>query len=141
MFVVAAVAADVAGVVVGAALFDVLDELPADRLTLAAANAPVLFATLGAIALAASASFDRLGPALGLTIAFAVASYAVEFLGAIWPELAWLRPWSIFNHFQPGEIIEGAGDPADVVVLGAVFLAATAFGLWLFPRRDLAAPS
>jgi ABC-2 type transport system permease protein len=141
LFVVFAVAADVAGVVAGAATFDVIHELPADRLALAAANATLLYATLGAISLAASASFDRLGPALGLTLAFAVASYAVEFLGAIWPELAWLRPWSIFNYFQPSEIMEGVGDPADVVVLIAVFLAATAFGLWLFPRRDLAAPS
>jgi ABC-type transport system involved in multi-copper enzyme maturation permease subunit len=141
LFVVAAVAADVAGVVAGAALFDVIDELAADRLALAAANAALLFAALGAIALAASASFDRLGPALGLPVAFAVVSYAVEFLGAVWPELAWLRPWSIFNHFQPGEIIDGVGDPADVLVLASVFVLATAYGLWRFPRRDLAAPS
>ncbi len=141
LFVVAAVAADVAGVVAGAALFDVIDELPADRLATAAANAALLFVTLGAIALAISASSDRLAPALGITVAFAVVSYAVEFLGAIWPELAWLRPWSIFNHFQPGEIIEGAGDPGDAVVLAAVLAIATAYGLWRFPRRDLAAPS
>jgi ABC-2 type transport system permease protein len=141
LFVIAAVAADVAGVVAGAALFDVIGELPGDRLALAAANAALLFAALGAIALAVSASFDRLAPVLGVTLAFAVTSYAVEFLGAIWPELAWLRPWSVFSYFQPAEIIQGAGDPGDVVVLAAVFVVATAFGLWRFPRRDLAAPS
>lgn len=141
LLVAVAVAADVTGVVAGAALFGLAGELPAGPLAATAANATLLYAALGAIALAISASSDRLAPALGLVLGLAVVSYAVEFLGAIWPDLAWLRPWSLFHYFQPAEILGGAANPLDTVVLAAVAALATTVGLWVFPRRDLAAPA
>lgn len=141
LFVVLAVGADVAGIVAGAAVFGVMGELPTTGLATAALNAALLYAALGSIALALSASFDRLGPVLGIALGFAVLSYAVEFLGTIWPDLAALRPWSLFHYFQPAEILAGTGEPADLVVLFAVATAATTVGLWVFPRRDLAAPA
>ncbi len=141
LFVVAALAANVAGVVAGAVASGVAGELRLDRLALAWLNAVLLFAALAALALAASASFDRLGPALGLALGFTIVSYAVEFLAVVWPDIAWLRPWSIFSYFQPAEILAGEIEPGDLVVLPAVGVAAVAYGLWVFPRRDLAAPS
>jgi ABC-2 type transport system permease protein len=141
LFVAVAIAADVAGVVAGAAAFDILAELPSGGLAAAALNAVLLYAALGAIALALSASFDRLAPALGITLGFAVLAYAVEFLGTVWPDLAGLRPWSLFHYFQPAEILTGDADPGDLAVLAAVALAATAAGLRVFSRRDLAAPA
>ena len=68
-------------------------------------------------------------------------SYAVEFLGAVWPDLAWLRPWSLFHYFQPAEILAGEASPMDAVVLAGISVAAIVYGSWVFPRRDLAAPS
>lgn len=141
VFVVAALAANLAGVVAGAVLFDVADELEPARLLLVWGNAVLLFATLGALALAASASFDRFVPALGLVLAFAIASYAVELLGALWPDMAGWRPWSFFHYFQPAEILAGDASPGDAVVLAGIAAASVAYGLWVFPRRDLAAPS
>jgi ABC-2 type transport system permease protein len=140
-FVAFAMAANLAGVVAGAALFGVAGELDLGRLLLAWANAVLLFAALGSVALAASASFDRLVPALGIAIGFAIVSYAVEFLGALWPDIAGLRPWSLFHYFQAAEILSGRASPGDLGVLVAVTAAAATFGLWIFPRRDLAAPS
>ena len=134
-------AADVVGVVVGAIATGVAGELRLDLLALAWLNSLFLFAALAALALAASASLDRLGPAAGLILAFTIVSYAVEFLAAVWPDIAWLRPWSLFAYFQPSEILAGEIKPGDLAVLAAVGAAATAYGLWIFPRRDLAAPS
>ena len=141
LFVVATVTANVAGVVAGAVASGVAGELWLDRLALAWLNAVLLFAALAALALAASASFDRLGPALGLALGFTIVSYAVEFLAVVWPDIGWLRPWSIFSYFQPSEILAGEIGPGDLAVLAAVGAAAVAYGLWVFPRRDLAAPS
>jgi ABC-2 type transport system permease protein len=141
VFVVAALAANLAGVVAGAVLFDVADELDPERLLLVWVNAVLLFGALGALALAASASFDRIVPALGIVLAVAIASYAVELLGALWPDMAAWRPWSFFHYFQPAEILAGDASPADALVLAAITLGAVAYGLWVFPRRDLAAPS
>jgi ABC-2 type transport system permease protein len=140
-FVVVAQAANVAGIVAGSLVTGVAGELRADRLVLAGTNAVLLFGALGAVALAISASLDRLGPAAGLVLAFTIASYAVEFLGAIWPDIGWLRPASLFSYFQPSDILAGEADPLHLVVLGAVAASAVAYACWVYPRRDLAAPS
>ena len=65
----------------------------------------------------------------------------MEFLGAIWPDVGWLRPWSLFHYFQPAEILAGEASPTDTLVLAGITAAAAAYALWVFPRRDLAAPS
>ena len=57
-----------------------------DRLLAAWLNGIFLFASIGGLGLAASVSFDRLTPALGLTLAFTVASYAGYFLALLWPD-------------------------------------------------------
>ena len=141
LFVVLTLAAGLAGVVAGAALFDVAGELAPARLLLAWGNAVVLYATLGALALAASATFDRIAPALGIVLTLTMVSYAVELLGALWPDMAGLRPWSFFHYFRPADIMAGVASPTDVAVLGVIAAAAVAYALWIFPRRDLAAPS
>jgi len=141
VFVLLVLAANGVGIVAGSVLFGVADELEPAQLLLAWANAVLLFVALGTLALAASASFDRLAPALGITLGFAIVSYAVEFLGALWPDIGWLRPWSLFHYFQPAEILAGEASPTDALVLVGVAAAAVAYALWVFPRRDLAAPS
>ena len=86
-------------------------------------------------------SFDRVAPALGIVLAFAIVSYAVELLGALWPDMAGWRPWSLFHYFQPAAILAGDASPWDAAILAGVAAAAVAYAVWLFPRRDLAAPS
>jgi len=141
LLVVATLTANVAGVIGGAFALGVASELRLDLLALAWLNAVALFAALATLALAASASFDRLGPTLGLALGFTIVSYAIEFLAVLWPDIAWLRPWSLFSYFQPAQILAGDFEPGDVAVLTAVGAAAVAYGLWVFPRRDLAAPT
>ena len=42
---------------------------------------------------------------------------------------------------RPREVLGGRWDGTDLLVLAGVAVAASAYGLWRFPRRDLAAPS
>jgi hypothetical protein len=91
--------------------------------------------------LAASASFDRLPPALGVTIGFVVVMYFLDVLGSLWPAAGTLQPYSLFHYLKPKAILVGAGSPLDQAVLAAVVVAAMGWALVVFPRRDLAAPS
>ncbi len=139
--VVACVTAIVAGIVVGALVAGVAGQLSVGPLLACWVNAVALHAALATIGLAASVSFDRLGTALGLGIGLTIAWYTMEFLGALWPTMAWMRPLSLFHYLQAAEVLAGQVDAGNVAVLAAVGLAAIAAGLAIFPRRDLAAPS
>ena len=66
--------------------------------------------------------------------------YFFEILGSLWPEADVLQPYSLFHYLQPKSILIGAATPFDDVVLAAVVVAAMLWALWIFPRRDLAAP-
>ncbi len=134
-------AAVLGGIVAGAVLFGVAGDLAAGDIALCWLNGVALFGTLGAISLAASVSFDRLGPALGIALGVTLIGYTIEFVGTLWPDAAWLRPISPFRYFQPTRILAGASEPADLLVLGGIFAAAVGWAAWEFPRRDLAAPS
>jgi putative exporter of polyketide antibiotics len=91
--------------------------------------------------MAASVSFDRLAPALGIALGFTVVSYFLEVLGSLWEQAQPLQPLSVFHYVQPQAALEGQADPLDFLVLAAVALAGVAWALVVFPRRDLAAPS
>ena len=130
-----------AGIVAGAILAGVAGDLAPLDIGLCWLNAVALYGALGAISLAASVSFDRQGPALGIALGVTIIGYAIEFLGTLWPDAAWLRPLSPFRYFQPTQILAGTFEAGDLAVLVAIFLAAVAWAAWEFPRRDLAAPS
>lgn len=140
-FVAAAMAASLAGSVAGSALGGVLDELDPAGIPLTWLNGVLLFGAIGAIGLAASVSFDRLTPALGVTLAIVVVSYFLEVLGSIWPDAEPLRPYSLFHYFDPRSVLAGRAEAVDFVLLALVAAAAVGYALLVFPRRDLAAPS
>jgi ABC-2 type transport system permease protein len=141
LFVSLAVAATIAGVLGGSALSGVADELATERLPLLWVNGALLFGAIAAIGLAASVSFDRLSPALGLTVALVVVMYFLEVLGTFWPEAQFLQPYSLFHYYDPKSILEGGVRAGDMALLAAVAAVAIGWALFEFPRRDLAAPS
>ena len=104
-------------------------------------NAILLFGSFAAVGLAASSSFNRLAPALGLTLAFVVLMYFFEILGSLWPAAAKLQPYSLFHYLNAKATLVGSGAPLDDAILASVIVGAVAWGLAVFPRRDLAAPS
>ena len=140
-FVGIALVATLVGAIVGAAIGGVLDELAIDRLPIVWLNGFLLFGSIAAIGLAASASFDRLTPALGITLAIVVVMYFLEVLGTFWPDAKGLQPYSLFHYYQPKKLLESGASPMDLALLAFVAFAAIVWALYEFPRRDLAAPS
>jgi ABC-type transport system involved in multi-copper enzyme maturation permease subunit len=140
-FIAIVVAAQVIGSAVGAAAFGVLDEVSAANLVLLWFNGVLLYVAFAAIGLAASVSFDRLGPALGIALGFTVVSYFLQILGTLWPDAQGLQPYSLFQYLHAKDVLTGAFHPLDLVVLGGVAVLGVAWALLEFPRRDLAAPS
>jgi ABC-2 type transport system permease protein len=134
-------AATVVGTIAGAAAYGLVGDLDLGEHVFLVANTVLLLAALTGISLAASASFDRLTPALGVALAVVLVAYVVELLGQLWPDAEFLGPYSPFHYLRPFEILSGRAEPADLAVLAGVFLLATGYGLWRFPRRDLAAPT
>ncbi len=134
-------AATSVGTLVGAAAAGVLPELHPERLPLLWLNGILLWGAIAAIGLAASVSFDRLTPALGITMAIVVVSYFLEILGSLWPDAAGLQPYSLFHYLAARDVLNGTVNAAGLALLAAVAVAAIAWAVTVFPRRDLAAPS
>lgn len=134
-------AALVGGFVAGAATQGVLDDLAVEHLPLVFLNGLLLWAAFTTFGLAASVSFDRTGPAIGLSLAYLLVNYFFEILGSLWAEVEWTQEYSLLHHWQPTEILEGSLDPTDLVIVAVAFVVPIAYALIVFPRRDLAAPS
>ena len=81
MFVGVTVAALALGTFLGSAATGNLDQLGVAQLPFVWLNGALLFGAFAAISLAASASFDRLTPALGLSLAFVLVSYFLDVIG------------------------------------------------------------
>jgi ABC-2 type transport system permease protein len=134
-------AGQVIGTVLGAALYDVAGELDAPALAFLGLNTFLLLLALAAVCLAASASFDRLATPIAIGLVLVIAGYVLEVLGTIWPDAAFLQPYSPFHYLQPLDVLAGRNANQDVLLLAGLAAAGVAFGLWRFPRRDLAAPT
>ena len=134
-------AAQVAGTVAGAALYGVADQLDASTLGFLGLNTVLLLAALTAVCLAASAVFDRPSTPLAIGLFVVIGGYVLEVLGTLWPDAAFLQPYSPFHYLRPLDVLAGRDVNADLVVLAGIVLVALAFALVRFPRRDLAAPT
>ena len=134
-------AASVLGTVVGAAAYGLLGDIDAGEQAFLTLNTVLLLAVLAGTTLAASASFDRLTPALGVGLAVVLVGYVLELLGQLWPDAEFLQPFSPFHYLRPLDIMAGDGEVSDLLLLAGVFAVSVAFALWRFPRRDLAAPT
>jgi ABC-2 type transport system permease protein len=139
--VAALVALLLSGMLVGIVLDGYVGEISVGSLPMVWVNGFLLWAAFTTFSLAASATFDRPAPAIGLALAFLLANYFLVILGSFWDAAKWTQSYSLFDHFQPAEIMGGHADPFDFVLLVVVVAVPLAFALWIFPRRDLAAPA
>jgi ABC-2 type transport system permease protein len=128
------------GQVTGIVIQGITDQIDVGSLWLVFVNGLLLWGAFGAFGLAASVSFDRHAPALGLSLAYLLVNYFLEILGSLWTDVAWSQEYSLFHHFQPTEILTGKADPIDFVILSAAIVIPVIYALIVFPRRDLAAP-
>jgi ABC-2 type transport system permease protein len=141
IFVAVVMFAFLAGAFVSATANGVIGEIPADRLALVWLNGVLLFGAIAAIGLATSVSFDRLSPALGITLAVVLVSYFLQILGSLWPDAKGLQPYSLFHYLDPKADLTAAINYFNFGLLAAVAAIAIVAALVIFPRRDLAAPS
>jgi ABC-2 type transport system permease protein len=141
VFVALVLASASVGTVIGAAIVGVVNQLALDRLPILWLDGTLLWGAFAAIGLAASVSFDRLTPALGVTTAIVIVSYFLDILGSLWPDAKGLQPYSLFHYLTAREILNGTIDLFGLVLLAVVGAIAIGVALAIFPRRDLAAPS
>ena len=141
LFLAILLASHLVASVLSASLMGVLDELSLANLPLLWLVGWLLFMCFLAIGFAASVSFDRLAPALGITLTIVLVSYLLEVVGSLWPDAAWLQEYSLFHYMAAKEVLDGGIRAGDVALLATVILAAVAYAWIVFPRRDLAAPS
>ena len=141
LFVSVTVAAIVLGAVVGSAVTGNLGDLGVEQMPFVWLNGVLLFGAFAAISLAASVTFDRLTPAIGISLAVVLVSYFLDVIGDLWPDARGIQPFSLFHYFDARAALTGDPIWTDLLVLGAVIAVAVAYALWLFPRRDLAAPT
>ena len=129
------------GMIGAAAGLGIDDELDMARLPLVVLNGFGLWAAFTTFGLAASVSFDRPGPAVGITLAWLVLHYFLEILGSLWTDVAWTQEYSLLHHFDPGAILTGDVQPIDFVIVFVAAIVPVVYALVAFPRRDLAAPA
>lgn len=130
-----------AGMVAGTWVHDVADEVDLSRIPLVYANGFLMWASFTTFGLAASVTFDRAGPALGLSVGFLIVNYLAEVVGSLWQAASWTREWSLLHRFRADDLLTGSVVPLDFLILGGVVLVTVTYALIVFPRRDLAAPS
>jgi hypothetical protein len=125
----------------GAALQGIGDDIDLGQMPLVVLNGFGLWAAITTFGLAASVTFDRPGPAVGLTLAYVLLNYFLEILGSLWKEAEWTQAYSLMHHFNPGEILTGDLQPVDLVIVFVAAAVPVIYALLVFPRRDLAAPA
>lgn len=78
------------------------------------------------------------GPITGIAFFLALACYIVQVLGRIWPALAGLMPYTLYNYYSPQEIlVQNTFSKTSLAILASVFLTGIGFTLWRFQKRDI----
>jgi beta-exotoxin I transport system permease protein len=131
----------IGGMIGSATVVGIVDELDLGQVPLVLLNGFGLWAAFTTFGLAMSVTFDRPGPAIGLTLAWLLIHYFLEILGSLWTDAAWTQEYSLLHHFDPGAILTGALDPIDLVIVYAAAVIPVVYALLIFPKRDLAAPA
>jgi ABC-type transport system involved in multi-copper enzyme maturation permease subunit len=134
-------AAILGGQMAGSAAVGIFDELGAEGMPLVFINGFGLWASFTTFSLAASVTFDRPGPAIGISLAWLLLHYFLEILGSLWTDAQALQEWSLLHHFNPTEILTGDPQPLDFAIVWVAAVIPIVYALYVFPQRDLAAPA
>lgn len=129
------------GGLASATAMGVVDELEVSRLPELWLAGWLLFVGFMSITFAASVVSDRLGPAIGIPLVVVLINYLANAIGSIWPDVAWLQDYSLFNLVKATDVLTRGIALSDMAILLAVSVIPVVFALVVFPRRDIAAPS
>ncbi len=127
--------------VASAMVMGVGDEVAMDRIPVLWLSGWLLFVAFMSVGFAASVSFDRMPPALGVPLVFLLVNYLADAIGSLWPDASWLRDWSMFHLVKAQDVLDGSAALSDLALLAAIAAIAVVYAIIVFPKRDLAAPS
>lgn len=78
------------------------------------------------------------GHVVGTAFFLALVSYIVQVLGKIWPVMAGLLPFSLYNYYSSQDIlVQNHFSKSSVAILASVFLTGVGLAMWRFQRRDI----
>ncbi len=126
----------------GAWISERLDDWPEPlnlgRLGLAVVNNLAAIWAVAGVGMAVSAASSRRGMAVGVLFGWLLASFLLNFLGALWEPAQRLEFLSLLNYFRPLIIVrDGALDAGHIAVLLAIGLVGWIIGGIVFTRRDI----
>jgi ABC-2 type transport system permease protein len=101
----------------------------------------LLFVAFLSLTFAISAMSDRAGPAIGIPVVFILVNYLAFAIGSIWPEMSWLEDYSMFNLLKAQDVLDTGLAASDALIMLAFSTVFVGLVLYLFPRRDIPAPS
>jgi len=124
-----------------AVVMDVADELEAARIVQLWLAGWLLFVAFMSLTFLASALSDRIGPAIGIPLGFVLVNYLLNAIASIWPDVAWLQDWTMFALVKARTVLDSGIAASDVAILLAFIAVFVGLTVYLFPRRDIAAPT
>lgn len=102
------------------------------------ANLFAVFLAVGGTAQCIAAACDRRGRALGIGLAFLLASYLLQFLSTLWEPARRVVAVSFAHYYQPAQVmLEGKQPWGDCLVLALWGLAFWSLGLVVWCRRSV----
>ena len=126
---------------VTAAIVGFGDEIDVGHLLQLWVAGTLLFVVFMALAFAVSVESDRPGPAIGIPAVFVLLNDLAFTIGGIWPDVAVLEDWSLFNLLKAQHVLNDGVAPGDLAVMAGLIVLFAAVAFYRFPRRDLPAPS
>jgi ABC-type transport system involved in multi-copper enzyme maturation permease subunit len=128
------------GVWLGAKVFSLPEPLDFSRLAIVGVNFFALYLTIGSATLLASSVVSRRGPAVGLVLAWLLASFLLNFLGQFWSAAEKFGFLGVLHYYRPMPVVRTGDWPVrDLAVLIGLALIFAVAGLWRFARRNIPA--
>jgi ABC-2 type transport system permease protein len=101
-------------------------------------SAALLGLAFGSLALLVGALRGRRGAAVAVTSSVAVATYLMNAIAAIAPDIEDLRLFSPFNYYNGADPLRNGADPGHLILLGGLAALFFIAALGAFERRDIA---
>ncbi|MHC4517045.1 MAG: ABC transporter permease subunit [Planctomycetota bacterium] len=124
------------GTVAGVNIYEFKDPVPLDLFFRIAINGGLLASAVGGVALLAAAYFRARHMAVAVTAGFLVGNYFISVLSQLWPRMAFLFRFTMFNYVSGPKLWRG-WPLDDMGVLAAVLLVSAVAGGIIWQRRDL----
>jgi ABC-2 type transport system permease protein len=97
-----------------------------------------LFVALGGISFLVSSLSNDEKKATGTSGMIIFGLYSLDIIGKISDKIDWLKDFTIFTLYKPGDIVNGKGDlTQDCIILLLIGFVAFIFAILIFRKRDL----